>query len=257
MINLEKMKKKLESSLTNGKSDKKDDVFFKPEEGDQDVRFLPSDDGDPFKEYYFHYGLGESFLCPKRNFQEPCAVCDYASSLWRDGTDESKKQAKALFARQRFFTNVVKRNQDGTFVGPKPYGYGKTTYEQLIQIVLDPDYGDVTDPETGRDFRLNYKKPENKGAYPKTTLTAKPKQTPLTKVKKEIKDILDKAKPIESFLTRFSSTEVAGVLEGFMESIEAKDKTEDKKYGSPDKKSTSEVNSVDDAIKELEDEAAE
>jgi hypothetical protein len=249
MINKELMKKKLESLRTNGKSDKKDNTFFKPEEGDQDVRFLPSPDGDPFKEYHFHYGLGDSFLCPKRNFNEKCAVCEFASALWKEGTPESQKQAKGLFARQRFFTNVLVRDKDGTFSQPpKPYGYGKETYEQLIETSLDPDYDDFTDPEQGRDFKLNYKKADKQGAYPKTKLTIKAKQSSIGKAKKEIKEILDKAQPIESYLTRKSSQEVQAILD----KANSEPLKDEKRLGEATAELPSDsLDSVDDAIDEL------
>jgi gp32 DNA binding protein like len=251
VINVELMRRKLESSRTNGKSDKKESIFFKPIAGDQEVRFLPSEDGDPFKEYHFHYGLGEAFLCPKKNFNEKCSVCDYAWNLWREGGEENQKMAKGLFSRQRFFSNVVTRGQEA--LGPKPYGYGKETYEQLIEIVLDPDYGDITDVEAGRDFKLNYKLAEKKGAFPKTKLTVKPKSTPLSKTPKESKELLEKAKPIESFLTRKTPAEVKEILEKFLEDPYSGEELE--KYGAkPEKTSSSsseEPSSVDDAINEL------
>ncbi len=249
MINKELMRKKLESLKTNGKSDKKESPFFKPSVGDQEIRFLPSEDGDPFKEYFFHYNMGEAFLCPKRSFNEKCPVCDYAFELWKEGTDESKKQAKGLFARQRFFTNVVQRGQE--HLGPKPYGYGKETYEQLMETALDPDYEDFTDPENGRDFKLNYKLAEKKGAFPKTKLTIKPKQTPIAASKKDIKGVLDKVKPIESFLNRKTTEEVRDILDTFM-SDPFKDESV-KKYGSSEKETSSEVevDSVDEAIDEV------
>lgn len=247
-INQELMRKKLESIKTNGKSDKKESPFFKPAAGDQDVRFLPSSDGDPFKEFHFHYNVGnEAFLCPKKNFGEKCKVCDYAWELWKEGTDESKKMAKDLFARQRFFSNVLQRGDEA--VGPKPYGYGKETYEQLIETVLDPDYGDITDPEEGRDFKLNYKLAEKKGAFPKTKLNIKPKVSPIAKSKKDIKDLLDKAKPIESFLTRKTSDEVSSILDAFLQ--DPYDGEETKKYGNSST-SNAAVDPIDSAIEELE-----
>lgn len=248
MINNDLMRKKLESLRTNGKSDKKDSPWFKPAEGDQEVRFLPSEDGDPFKEYFFHYNLGESFLCPKKNFNEKCPVCDYAFELWREGTDESQKMAKTLFSRQRFFTNVLERGKEEN--GPKPYGYGKETYEQLLETSLDPDFGDFTDPEQGRDFKLTYKKAEKKGAFPKTKITIKPKQSPLAKSKKEIKEFLEKVKPISTLMVKKSTEEVKKILELFLNDPFAG--SDDKKLGdSTSELANEEISSIDQAINEL------
>ena len=51
-INLEAMRAKLEMSRNNGK--KQDNTKWRPSEGDQTIRIMPSADGDPFKEFHFH-----------------------------------------------------------------------------------------------------------------------------------------------------------------------------------------------------------
>ena len=84
-IDLKKMKAKMAAAQNNGKGGKSD--FWKLTEGEHTVRILPSEDGDPFKEYHFHYNVAKGgFLCPKRNFGDACPVCDFASELWRDSS---------------------------------------------------------------------------------------------------------------------------------------------------------------------------
>ena len=58
-IDLAKMREKLAASENGGQS-KKDNVFWKPSEGDQEIRLVPTEDGDPFKVFHFHYNLGEA-----------------------------------------------------------------------------------------------------------------------------------------------------------------------------------------------------
>lgn len=244
-IDLEKMKKKLASSETNGKSDKKDNGYFKPQLGDQEVRFLPSEDGDPFKEFFFHYGLGETFLCPKKNYNEKCPACEYAFELWSDKTDASKKQAKELFSKQRFFSNVIVRGKEAE--GPKPYGYGKKTYQQLLKLVTDPEYGDVTDVESGYDFKLSYEAAKGDGAFPTTTLLPKRQPSVLAKTKKEIKELLDKIKPVEGLMVKKTPAEVLITLNAHLDDPFDDSKSEKKKYGN----NNEEVGSVDAAINEL------
>ena len=111
-LNLDAMKAKLDK--LNGKGDGVNkNRFWRPEEGESNIRIVSTPDGDPFKEKFFHYGVGnQSFLCPKRNFGDDCPVCNFANQLWNEGTEESKKQAKEMFAKQRFFSPVlVRRNQ--------------------------------------------------------------------------------------------------------------------------------------------------
>ena len=86
-INLDKMREKLAALRGEGKGG--DSVFWRPEDGEQDIRIVPTADGDPFKEMWFHYNVEKGgFLCPKRNFGDDCPVCDFASQLWREGVDK-------------------------------------------------------------------------------------------------------------------------------------------------------------------------
>ena len=238
-LDMEKMKAKLQE-LENGGKSKSDNVWWRPQEGDQEIRLVPTQDGDPFKVYHFHYNLGEGarggVLCPKRQFGDNCPICDFASKLWQEGTDDSKKMAKSLFVRQRFFSPVMVRGEEG---GARIWGYGKTIYETLLGLVLNPDYGDITHVDNGVDFTLTYTLPKTKGAFPQTNLVPKRKSSALAKTKDEIKEILDSIPEINTLFQRKSPTEVKAILESFLDPS-AGPFTED-----------SGVSSVDEAIKEL------
>ena len=109
-INLEAMRAKLDK--LNGKNEGKTN-FWRPEDGESNIRVVSTPDGDPFKERFFHYNVGTSgFLCPKKNFGDQCSVCDFANRLWNEGSEESRRQAKDLFAKQRFFTPVLVRGEE-------------------------------------------------------------------------------------------------------------------------------------------------
>ena len=63
-IDLAKMRAKLDSVKNKGGKT----GFWKPPEGESTIRIVPTKDGDPFKDYWFHYNLGNNtgFLSPKR-----------------------------------------------------------------------------------------------------------------------------------------------------------------------------------------------
>ena len=239
-LDMAKMKSKLQDLESGGKS-KQDQVWWRPQEGDQDIRIVPTSDGDPFKVYHFHYNLGEGarggVLCPKRQFGENCPICDFASKLWQEGTDDSKKMAKSLFVRQRFFSPVIDR--DNEEAGVRIWGYGKTIYETLLGLVLNPDYGDITDVDNGVDFTLTYTLPKTKGAFPQTNLVPKRKSSALAKTKGAIKEVLEAVPEIDTLFQRKSSADVKAILESFL------DPTTGPWTGD------SGVSSVDEAIKEL------
>ena len=240
-IDLEKMRAKLQE-LEGGAKQKKDNVFWKPSEGDQEIRIVPTADGDPFKVFHFHYNLGEGarggVLCPKRQFGDDCPICEFASKLWQEGTEESKKMAKSLFVRQRFFSPVIVRGEEDA--GVRIWGYGKTIYETLLGLVLNPDYGDITDVDDGVDFTLTYTLPKTKGAFPQTNLVPKRKSSALAGSKTAVKSLLEGIPEIDTLFSRKDPSEVKAILEAFLSPADG-----------PLVDNSVEVNSVDAAIREL------
>jgi hypothetical protein len=174
-INIEKMRAKL-AALNNkgGKSN----MFWKPQDGEQTIRIVPTADGDPFKDYWFHYNLGNNngFLSPKKNFGEGDPLDDFIRNLFNEGTEDSIKMAKNLMARQRFFAPVLVRGEEDK--GVRIWGFGKMAYQQLLELVLNPDYGDITDTEDGTDLTIKYGKPAG-AQFPVTTITPRRRTSPL------------------------------------------------------------------------------
>jgi hypothetical protein len=175
-INLSKMREKLTALENRGK--KQDSVFWKPQNGEQTIRIVPTPDGDPFKEFWFHYNLGRNpgFLSPKRNFGTDDPLNDFVRNLFQEGTDESIKMAKTLMARQRFFAPVLVRGEEDQ--GVRIWGFGKRAYQALLNLVLNPEYGDITDVDTGTDLSLTYGTPPG-ASFPETTLTPRRRTSPL------------------------------------------------------------------------------
>jgi hypothetical protein len=218
-IDMELMRRKLSSLRGEGKGRDSTSVWFKPEEGDTDIRIVPAADGDPLKEMFFHYNVGDhkgGIVCPKRNFGDECPICDFASKLWREGVDandeESKKLAKSLFVRTRYFSPVVVRGREDE--GVKVYGYGKQAYELLLGYILDPEYGDITDSREGTDITLTYTKPTKPGAYPQTNLKMRRNTSMLLKDPEAIPNLLDRMPNFDSLWERLSTKQVEAILDG-------------------------------------------
>jgi hypothetical protein len=89
-IDLDKIRQRKQALESKGGAGNNN--FWRPQDGDQSIRIVPTADGDPFKDYFFHYNLGKTpgFLCPKKNFGESCPVCDYANSLYNQGTEDAQ-----------------------------------------------------------------------------------------------------------------------------------------------------------------------
>ena len=250
-IDMELMRRKL-ATLRGEHDGNGNSVWFKPDEGDTDIRIVPTNDGDPLKEMFFHYNVGEhrgGILCPKRNFGEHCPVCEFASQLWREGSDnndeESKKLAKSLFVRTRYFSPVVVRSREDE--GIKVYGYGKMAYELLLGYILDPEYGDITDSQEGTDITLTYTKPTKPGAYPQTNLKMRRNTSPLLEDQDAIPALLDGMPDFDGLFERHSPEQIDAILDEQLASDGSAEgrSSETTRYGTNDK------NDVDRAFDEL------
>lgn len=215
-IDLKKIKSKL-SSLTNKGSGDSNVKWFKPEIGEQVIRILPMADGDPFKSFQFHYGVGDNpgFLCPKRNFGDSCPVCEFATKLYKEGTDESIKMAKNFFAKERFYSPIIVRGQEDE--GVQIWGYGRTAYEKLLRMVLDPEFGDITDVEKGTDLTLTLTKVPGK-KYPNSDIAGKRKTSPVCPDinSDECKELLDSIPDFTKLFSRKSTEDVQQILDEYM-----------------------------------------
>ena len=251
-IDFNKMKQKLNALQGNGNGNSTQNAFWKPQDGDQTIRIVCPEDGDPFKQFFFHYNVGKNpgFLCPKKMHGEDCPVCNFAWSTYNDakkaGDTETLKFCKTLFAKERFFSPVVVRGDEDQ--GIKLWGYGKTAYGELIGLVTNPDYGDITDVDGGTDLSINYGKPPG-AQFPVTKITPRRRPSALAETSEDTVRIMDSMPSFtENFNTK-TTQEIETMLSEFL-NAEAGSSTADNSVGTT-KYSNSETSDVDAAFKEL------
>ena len=156
--------------------------FWKPEPGTQVVRIVPykHNKDNPFIELFFHYNLGnnKTYLSPM-SFGRPDPVQEFADKLKSTGNKDEWIQGKRLEPKMRTFAPVIVRGRESE--GVKFWGFGKTVYQELLGVIADPDYGDITDATNGRDIGIERQTPAEAGnQYGKTTVRVKPNQTAMT-----------------------------------------------------------------------------
>ena len=190
-------------------------------------------------------GYQPGFLSPKRNFGEDCPLDNYVKQLWKEGSEESKRVAKKLTARQRFFAPVLVRGEESE--GVKVWGFGKRTYETLLGLVLNPEYGDITDPESGTDLVINYGKPAG-ATFPETKITPRRKSSPLHKDADRVVELMEDVPDFEDLFEngRKTAQEVGDILSAYLSSEDSSSEEE----SSVTTGNTNE-NSVDKAFSEL------
>ena len=211
-IDLEKMKQK-RAALMN--KDPNRDIFWKPQDGDTTIRIVPTSDGDPFKEFWFHYNLGRTpgFLSPKKNFGEADPLDDFVRKLFNERSEDSIKMAKNLMARQRFFAPVIVRGEEEK--GVQIWGFGKRVYQDLLDLVLNTDYGDITDVETGTDLKITYGKPPG-AQFPVTNVTPRRRSSALSEDEELSTQWLDSIPEFAQVFDRKTPEEVGTLLEDYL-----------------------------------------
>ncbi len=158
--------------------------LWKPQPGKTQIRIVPYafNKDNPFIELFFNYNLNNrSYLSPI-SFGRPDPIEEFAQKLKASGNKEDYQLSKKLEAKMRTFAPVIVRGEESQ--GVKFWGFGKTVYQELLSIIADPDYGDITDPVNGRDITVEFKTAAELGkTYPETYIRVKPK----TLFEKEIK----------------------------------------------------------------------
>ena len=212
--------------------------LWKPQPGKTQVRIVPykHNKETPFVELFFHYDLGKkSYLSPV-SFGRPDPIEEYADKLKSSGNRDDWKLGRKLEAKMRTFAPVVVRGEEKE--GVKFWGFGKTVYQELLSIIADPDYGDITDPVNGRDIVVEFKTAEEVGAsFPKTTIRVKPNQTVVTEDKKVLQSITEEQKNLSEIYQEQSYDELANVLQEWLNPSDEDEDGGDKKEEST--KSTS------------------
>ena len=155
--------------------------FWKPPAGKTQIRITPyvENKDNPFVELFFHYSLvpNKTVLSPL-SFGRPDPVQQFADKLKSTGDKDEWIQGKRIEPKMRTFVPVIVRGEETE--GVKWWGFGKTVYQELLSIIADPDYGDISDPMTGRDIVVERQTAAEAGnQYGKTTIRVKPNQTAL------------------------------------------------------------------------------
>ena len=230
--------------------------FWKPEPGKQVVRIVPykHNKDNPFIELFFHYNLGnnKTYLSPL-SFGRPDPVAEFADKLKSTGNKDEWIQGKRLEPKMRTFAPVIVRGKESE--GVKFWGFGKTVYQELLGVIADPDYGDITDATNGRDIGIDRQTPAEAGnQYGKTTVRVKPNMTAITEDADMLKGIFDNQSDLTELYNEPTYDELKEVLQNFLnpsEETEATDSNTTTTEKVAEKTETAKTADVSDAFDEL------
>jgi hypothetical protein len=199
----------------------KTDNLWKPKPGKQQVRIVPyiHNQSNPFIELFFHYGFGNKTILSPQTVGEADPLVEFAEQLKATGDRNDWNLSKQLTPKMRTYVPVLVRGEESE--GVKFWGFGKTVYQELLAFFTDPDYGDLTDPVSGRDITVEFKTAKELGKnYPETYIRVKPNQTPITDDKNVLGMLKDQIELPKMFKT-YSYDELKALLETWLETGQA------------------------------------
>jgi hypothetical protein len=161
------------------KSDDKKNLTWKPEAGKTRVRIVPyvHRKDNPFLELYFHYDIAKRSMLSPISFGNADPIVEFAEKLKKTGDKEEWLMGRKIEPKMRTYVPVIVRGKENE--GVKFWGFGKQIYTELLSIISDPDYGDITDLLNGRDIDVEFT-PAEGGGFPKTAIRVKPNTQPAT-----------------------------------------------------------------------------
>ena len=218
------IRKRLEQLQT---SNTKTNNLWKPQPGKQVVRIVPYQHNkeNPFQELFFHYDLGGKTYLSPITFGRPDPIEEFAQKLRSSGNKDDYQIAKKLMAKMRTFAPVIVRGEESE--GVRFWGFGKMVYQELLSVIADPDYGDITDSMNGRDVTVEFISAEEAGKnFPVTNISVKPNQTPITEDDKLLDKMLNEQPNIQEMYQEKSYEELTEVLNTWLTPSE--DESEDK-----------------------------
>jgi len=218
-INLDQIKQKLQQmqQTSSGGGNKANDHIWKPSVGKSQIRIVPYafDKNNPFQELYFHYEIGKRTMISPSSFGRPDPIMEFAEKLKKSGDKDDWKLGKKIEPKFRVYAPVIVRGAEHE--GVKFWAFGKQIYTELLGIISDPDYGDITDLMNGRDLTVEYTAAEKEGAYPTTTVRIKPNQTPATTDKEIAEKIVGGQKDLKDLFSELSYEEMHDALQKWLD----------------------------------------
>lgn len=250
-LDFEALRRKLDSLSGNTKNRSSS---WKPEEGNTyDVRLLsfPNNDGQPFKELSFYYNIpGQRSLLAPSQFGKRDPIQELIDKLRAEGTQESYEMAKQLYPKMRVYAPVIVRGEEDK--GVQIWSFGKMIYQSILALMMDEDYGDITDPKTGTDVKITCTKSPGQ-QWAKTELLPKRKSSPLSADSKQMKQWIDEIPDVASMFELKSYDELSVIVNSWLNGDHETTGTErgSTKSSEDDSSDNESFGSLDDAFKDL------
>ena len=151
--------------------------YFEPVEGPNVVRILPPPAGmkAPWVKGKQAWKVGPNKKTCIPRFDETCPLKREIDRLHGLNDEVSKSISQAMYPRKRVWICLIVRGKESE--GPKLWNTSPECYREILAIMADNQYGDITNPLSGIDITITYSKP--KVGYPEYKVSPRRLAEPL------------------------------------------------------------------------------
>jgi hypothetical protein len=219
----------LQSRGTNKTFEKIDytKIYWKPRLGEQTIRIVPSKYNKdwPFKQVQFHRDIVVKTMYALTNWGEKDPIVEFVNALKAEAADKKKQglnvedeyeTIRKLRPKPKTYAQVLVRGEE--HMGVRLWEFGSEVEEQLLNILNNSEYGDVTDINEGTDLLVVGISAEYSGnKYVKPSITPKRKSSPLAENAEQLQNYLNNQNDPLTQFKRYTYDEVFANLKKWLE----------------------------------------
>lgn len=205
-LDLNAVKNRLAQLQSKGKKKNADGTFektdytkyyYKVKLGEQTVRIVPfkNNPSYPFLTVEYHNDIVKKKMLALTNFGEKDPIVEFSLELRDSINKEDKDLGWKLKPKSRIFAQVLVRGEE--HLGVRLWEFGSTVEEDLIKLISNKNYGDITDVNQGTDLTITGVNASFSNGSGKSTNYIKPSIVP----ERAITALADTEEDINRYLT--------------------------------------------------------
>jgi hypothetical protein len=162
-------------------------VFWKPADGRNLVRFLPSCDPNVkefWKRVLVHFDMRDEegrfvkFICPRTSDRRKnCPICTHVNGLYKSGSEADREVANKIRPTTRYYYNIYDLNSKSGSDARIWVWEAPMTFHEKKLILQMTEFGNITDVKSG--YNMVVQKIQGQNGIPSYELYPKSEKTPI------------------------------------------------------------------------------